>query len=73
MIRRRKASPSTSHTYTAQCQIGFVEHRSKQAPPRACNRQVREALLREGVDVFAFDGSLIRRMEQQDRQEYKHP
>ena len=35
--------------------------------------QVREALLREGVDVFSFDGSLIRRMEQQDRQEYKHP
>ncbi|KAL1520117.1 hypothetical protein AB1Y20_023589 [Prymnesium parvum] len=35
--------------------------------------QVREALLHEGVDVFSFDNAIIRRMEQQDHQEYKHP
>lgn len=35
--------------------------------------QVREALLREGVEVFAFDKAIISKMEQQDKQEYKHP
>ena len=29
--------------------------------------------MREGVDVFTFDSAIIRRMEQQDRLEYKHP
>lgn len=35
--------------------------------------QVREALQHEGIDAFAFDTSVLRAMEQQDKQEYKLP
>jgi len=34
---------------------------------------VREALGREGIQAYEFDTAVIRQMEQQDRQEYKHP
>ena len=34
---------------------------------------VREALQREGIEAYPFDTSVLRTMEQQDKQEYKQP
>ena len=35
--------------------------------------QVREALQREGIEAYPFDASVLRQMEQQDKQEYRLP